>query len=170
MSDDEVLTGPGRQTRRTLLAGAGAVGAAVVLTACGDDAGDTAGGPAPTSGGPAPTSGGPPGATNAGDPEGGDRDSKGPLARTTDIPVGGGAVFASQGVVITQPEAGVFKAFDPICTHQRCPVSSVDGGTINCTCHNSRFSITDGSVKQGPATKPLAPKNIKVTGEQITLA
>ncbi|MFE9655800.1 Rieske (2Fe-2S) protein [Micromonospora sp. NPDC006431] len=162
MSDDQVGTEPGTQTRRALLAGAGAVGAAVVLAACGDNEGAGSGTPAPTSGGP--------GATGAGDAEGGNRDSIGPLTRTTDIPVGGGAVFASKGVVITQPEPGQFKGFDPICTHQGCPVSNVDGGTINCTCHNSRFSIVDGSVKQGPATRPLAPKNIKVTGDQITLA
>ncbi|MEV1146746.1 twin-arginine translocation signal domain-containing protein, partial [Micromonospora sp. NPDC049799] len=37
MSDDHVLTGPGTQTRRALLAGAGAVGAAVVLAAWGGD-------------------------------------------------------------------------------------------------------------------------------------
>ncbi|WP_089157127.1 Rieske (2Fe-2S) protein [Micromonospora sp. NBS 11-29] len=160
MSDDQV-TGPITRSRRALLAGAGAVGAAVVLAGCGDD---------DASPGSAPTSGGPPGATATGDAGGGNRDSSGPLARTTDIPVGGGAIFASQGVVITQPEAGQFKAFDPICTHQRCPVSNVDGGTINCTCHNSRFSITDGSVKDGPATKPLAAKQIKVDGDQITLA
>ncbi|PWU49821.1 Rieske (2Fe-2S) protein [Micromonospora globispora] len=163
MSEDQVLDAPGTQTRRALLAGAGAVGAAVVLAACGDDAGDTAGGPAPSSGGPGR-------ATNAGDPEGGNRDTTGPLARTTDIPVGGGAVYASKGVVITQPEPGQFKGFDPICTHQGCPVSNVDGGTINCTCHNSRFSIADGSVKQGPATKPLAPKALKVEGDRIALA
>ena len=163
MSDDQVLTGPGAQTRRALLAGAGAVGAAAVLAACGKDAGDTAGGPAPSSGGPGR-------ATNAGDPEGGNRDTTGPLARTTDIPVGGGAVYASKGVVITQPEPGQFKGFDPICTHQGCPVSNVDGGTINCTCHNSRFSIADGSVKQGPATRPLAPKPLKVEGDRIALA
>ncbi|WBC16932.1 Rieske (2Fe-2S) protein [Micromonospora sp. WMMA1998] len=161
MSDDQVRTGPVTQTRRTLLAGAGAVGAAVVLAGCGDD---------DATPGLAPTSGGPPGATATGDAGGGDRDSSAPLARTTDIPVGGGAIYASKGVVITQPEAGQFKAFDPICTHQGCPVSNVDGGTINCTCHNSRFSISDGSVKQGPATKPLAAKEIKVTGDQITLA
>ncbi|ATO17365.1 Rieske (2Fe-2S) protein [Micromonospora sp. WMMA2032] len=161
MSDDQVRTGPVTQTRRTLLAGAGAVGAAVVLAGCGDD---------DATPGLAPTSGGPPGATATGDAGGGDRDSSAPLARTTDIPVGGGAIYASKGVVITQPEAGQFKAFDPICTHQGCPVSNVDGGTINCTCHNSRFSISDGSVKQGPATKPLAAKEIKVEGDQITLA
>lgn len=33
MSDDQALTGPGTQTRRTLLTGVGAVGAAVVLAA-----------------------------------------------------------------------------------------------------------------------------------------
>ncbi|MCX4471121.1 Cytochrome b6-f complex iron-sulfur subunit 1 [Micromonospora sp. MW-13] len=161
MSDEQAQTPPGTRTRRTLLAGAGAVGAAVVLSACGS-ADDTDGGSAPTSGGP--------GATGTGDAEGGNRDSSAPLARTADIPVGGGAVYASKGVVITQPEAGTFKGFDPICTHQGCPVSNVDGGTINCTCHNSRFSITDGSVRQGPATKPLAAKEIKVDGDQISLA
>ncbi|SCG64163.1 Rieske (2Fe-2S) protein [Micromonospora inositola] len=162
MSDDQVLTGPGTQTRRALLAGVGAVGASVVLAGCGSDAGETGGGAAPSSGGPSVSS--------AGDAEGGNRDTTGPLARTTDIPVGGGAVFASKGVVITQPNPGEFKGFNPICTHQGCPVSNVDGGTINCTCHGSRFSISDGSVKQGPATRPLAAKNVKVDGDQISLA
>lgn len=162
MSEDQELTEPGTRTRRALLAGAGAVGAAVVLAACGSEDDQGSGNSAPTSGGP--------GVTGVGDAGGGDRDSIGPLARTTDIPVGGGAVFAAKGVVITQPRAGEFKGFDPICTHQGCPVSNVDGGTINCTCHGSRFSIEDGSVKHGPASRPLRPKNLKVTGEQIALA
>ncbi|MEO3777908.1 Rieske (2Fe-2S) protein [Micromonospora sp. B11E3] len=155
MSDEQAQTGPGTRTRRALLAGAGAVGAAVVLSACGDD-GDSDGGAAPSSGGPQATASG--GA------------STGALAHTTDIPVGGGVIYASKGVVVTQPAAGQFKGFDSICTHQGCPVSNVDGGTINCTCHNSRFSIADGSVKGGPATKPLPPKEIRVDGDQITLA
>ncbi|MEH1168790.1 Rieske (2Fe-2S) protein [Micromonospora sp. CPCC 205539] len=160
MSDDQALTGPGTQTRRTLLTGVGAVGAAVVLAACGsDDSGD---GAAPTSGGPAVPS--------TGDAGGGDRQGAQSLATTADIPVGGGAIFAAQGVVITQPSPGQFKGFSPICTHQNCPVSKVDGGTINCTCHGSKFSIEDGSVKAGPATKPLPAKDIKVTGDQISLA
>ncbi|MBM7489803.1 Rieske Fe-S protein [Micromonospora luteifusca] len=160
MSDDQALTGPGTQTRRTLLTGVGAVGAAVVLAACGSDDGN--GSAAPTSGGPAVPS--------TGDAGGGDRQGAQSLATTADIPVGGGKVLASDGVVITQPTAGQFKGFSPICTHQNCPVTNVDGGTINCTCHGSKFSIEDGSVKAGPATRPLPPKEIKVTGDQISLA
>ncbi|GGO15266.1 Rieske (2Fe-2S) protein [Micromonospora parathelypteridis] len=160
MSDDQALSGPGTQTRRTLLTGVGAVGAAVVLAACGSDDGN--GSAAPTSGGPAVPS--------TGDAGGGDRQGAQSLATTADIPVGGGKVLATDGVVITQPTAGQFKGFSPICTHQNCPVTNVDGGTINCTCHGSKFSIEDGSVKAGPATKPLPPKEIKVTGDQISLA
>ncbi|MGC4750617.1 Rieske (2Fe-2S) protein [Micromonospora sp. DT201] len=161
MSDDQALTGQGTQTRRTLLTGVGAVGAAVVLAACGNQD-DGNGSAAPTSGGPA--------VTNTGDAGGGDRQGAQSLATTADIPVGGGKVLATDGVVITQPTAGQFKGFSPICTHQNCPVTNVDGGTINCTCHGSKFSIEDGSVKAGPATKPLPPKEIKVTGDQISLA
>ncbi len=160
LSDDQVLAGPDAHSRRALLTGAGAVGAAVLLGACGGTG--TGDGAAPTSGGPV--------VTNTGDPGGGDRKDAQSLARTADIPVGGGAVFAAQGVVITQPTAGQFKGFDPICTHQGCPVSNVDGGTINCTCHGSKFSIEDGSVKAGPAATALPAKPIKVNGDHISLA
>ena len=48
------------------------------------------------------------------------------LAQTSDIPEGGGTIFADEGVVVTQPEAGDFKAFSAVCTHQKCTVTSVD--------------------------------------------
>jgi Rieske Fe-S protein len=92
------------------------------------------------------------------------------LASTADIPVGGGKIFAEQDVVVTQPAAGTFKAFSATCTHQGCPVAPVDGGTINCNCHGSKFKVADGSVATGPAAKPLAEKTIKVDGTSITLA
>ncbi|MFE6285042.1 Rieske (2Fe-2S) protein [Streptomyces sp. NPDC057877] len=92
------------------------------------------------------------------------------LAKTSDIPVGGGTVFKDAKVVVTQPEEGEFKAFSNICTHQQCPVADVSDGTINCTCHGSRFSITDGSVSNPPATKPLPGKRITVDGNSIRLA
>ena len=92
------------------------------------------------------------------------------LAKTTDIPVGGGKIFKDEQVVVTQPVKDQFKAFSNICTHQQCPVANVSDGTINCTCHGSRFSITDGSVAHPPATQPLPEKQITVEGNSISLA
>ncbi|WP_217141538.1 Rieske (2Fe-2S) protein [Streptomyces sp. AC627_RSS907] len=92
------------------------------------------------------------------------------LASTHDIPVGGGRVFADEKVVVTQPEQGDFKAFSAVCPHQGCIVSDVRDGVIDCACHNSRFSVTDGSVEQGPATEPLPAKRITVRGNSVHLA
>jgi len=41
---------------------------------------------------------------------------------------------------------------------------------IVCPCHGSRFSATDGSVVNGPATAPLAEFPVDVADGQITLA
>jgi Rieske Fe-S protein len=92
------------------------------------------------------------------------------LASTSDIPVGGGTVFADRDIVVTQPSPGVFRAFSATCTHQGCPVTEVTDGTINCNCHGSKFAVADGSVVDGPADTPLAERGIAVTAEEIRLA
>jgi Rieske Fe-S protein len=89
------------------------------------------------------------------------------LATTAEIPVGGGKVLTAQRIVITQPQAGTFHAFTAICTHQGCIVNTVSGGTINCPCHGSEYSIDNGSVVRGPAPLPLAAVSIKVQGTSI---
>jgi Rieske Fe-S protein len=92
------------------------------------------------------------------------------LAKTTDIPVGGGKILTAQKIVITQPKAGTFHAFTAICTHQGCIVSTVSGGTIDCPCHGSKYSDVNGSVVNGPATLPLAAVSITVQGTSIVQA
>ena len=86
------------------------------------------------------------------------------------VPVGGGVVLQSAPVVVTQPRAGVFKAFSAVCTHQGCTVAGVQGGVIVCPCHNSTFSITDGSVQGGPAPAALAPVGVTVSGSNVVVA
>jgi Rieske Fe-S protein len=92
------------------------------------------------------------------------------LASTSEVPVGGGTILTDKKIVITQPQAGTFEAFTAVCTHQGCIVNSVSGGTINCPCHGSKFSIANGSVVNGPAASPLAAVSIKVQGTSILQA
>ncbi|MEU6282944.1 Rieske (2Fe-2S) protein [Streptomyces sp. NPDC047028] len=92
------------------------------------------------------------------------------LAKTSDIPEGGGKIFTDRKVVVTQPKKGDFKAFSAVCTHMGCTVATVADGTIDCPCHGSKFRIADGAVAQGPATKPLPPETITVKGNSIRLA
>ncbi|WP_372734434.1 Rieske (2Fe-2S) protein [Nocardioides sp.] len=144
-------------SRRVITGAATAAGLSLpLLAACGDDAEpDTAADPATGE------------ATPTGDaPSGGE----GALTSTADIEVGGGSIFADAQVVVTQPTDGDFKAFTSTCTHQGCQVASVSGGSINCPCHGSKFSITDGSVLGGPATSPLSEIAITVDGDSISLA
>lgn len=125
--------------RRALLRGAAAVGVAGVaglaLAAC-----STASGSTGTSTASGPTTLGP----------------------TSDVPVGGGKVYKDQKIVVTQPVSGQFKAFSAVCTHAGCLVDAVQGGTIQCPCHGSRFKVADGSVANGPASSPLPAKTVAV--------
>jgi len=147
------------QTRRVVIA-AGGVGAAALLAGCGGGAGDSGGAAPPptTAGGSSPTA-----------VPSGDAPAANALAKTTDIPVGGGKIFQAQKVVVTQPAAGQFKAFSAVCTHMGCLVGTVSGGTIQCPCHGSRYSIADGSVAAGPAPRPLPPKQVEVVADSIVV-
>ena len=147
-------------SRRTVLACAGAACAAV-LAGCSrynsNNGGIAGSQPAPASSSAAAPAGSGSGA------------AAGPaaLASTSDVPVGGGKILTDKKIVITQPQSGTFHAFSAVCTHAGCTVGSVTGGTINCPCHGSRFSIANGSVVNGPAASPLPTVGIKVQGTSI---
>ncbi|MCF1598838.1 Rieske (2Fe-2S) protein [Streptomyces muensis] len=155
------VSGP---SRRTVVAAVGAAGLAAALTACGSD--DDASGSSTEQG--APAGGGASTEAGGSSPEAGGGGAA--LAKTADIPEGGGKVFSDEKVVVSQPTAGDYKAFSTICTHQNCPMTDLKEDTLSCACHGSQFSVLDGSVKKGPATQPLAAKEISVAGDSITLA
>ena len=94
---------------------------------------------------------------------------EGPSVGTSEVPVGGGVILDDADYVVTQPTRGKFKAFSKICTHQNCPVTAIEGGSINCQCHGSKFSIEDGSVQNGPATKPLPEAEVTVAGDSVVV-
>jgi Rieske Fe-S protein len=138
-------------TRRTVIAGAAAVGGAAVLAACGGS--DTA-----SEAGVEPN------------PDDGEGALAGALVPAAEVPVGGGVIVAAQKVVVTQPTEGEFKGFSSTCTHQGCQVSSVEEDQIVCACHGSAFSAADGAVVKGPATAPLPEVAVSVSGDQVVLA
>lgn len=143
----------GIDRRRTLTGAAAVAVAAPLLAACGDDSPPAGTGSDPGDSGDSGDSG-----TGGG----------GTTVPTSDVPQGGGVILADDKIVVTQPEPGEFKAFSAVCTHQGCLVSGVTE-TIDCNCHGSKFSLTDGAPLEGPATSPLAEKQISVQGDAITL-
>lgn len=131
--------------RRTVLRGAAALGVcAPLLAACGSDDGGVD--------------------SHVPLPDGGTV-----LTTTAEVPVGGGIILVDDGLVVTQPEEGTFKAFSSKCTHQGCKVTKVTD-TIDCPCHNSKFSLSDGSPQSGPATSPLPETRVTVDGDNVTTA
>ena len=149
-----------RVPRKQIIVGAGLALAATMLAAC------TTYGKKPaatsTTTGAAPAAG--PAAQPAGPASGAAPANA--IARTSDVPVGSGVIIGD--TVLTQPSAGVFNAMSAICTHAGCTVSQVSGGTINCPCHGSKYHL-DGSVANGPASRPLQAKSISVKGDSIIL-
>jgi nitrite reductase/ring-hydroxylating ferredoxin subunit len=132
-------------TRRTLLCGAAAVlagGGALAVSGCSSSASSTS-----------------PGSDAAAGPV--------ELGPATDVPVGGGKVYRDKKIVVTQPTAGQYKAFSAKCTHAGCVVDQIKDSQIQCPCHGSRFSITDGSVQDGPAPTPLPSYQVAVEGGSL---
>ncbi|WP_200300944.1 Rieske (2Fe-2S) protein [Streptomyces adelaidensis] len=158
--------------RRTVMAAAGVAGLAAALTACGseDDSSSSSTVDSQADGSASSEASSEASSDASSEASGGDSAGGTEIAKTSDIPEGGGKIFESEGVVVTQPEAGTYKAFSSVCTHQGCAVKSISDGVINCPCHNSNFSIADGSVQSGPATKALPAKDVSVSGESIMLA
>lgn len=135
-----------RPSRRAAFGALGAGAVTTSLAACGGPGGDEANQQAP-------------------EPEVGQT-----LTNTDDVPVGGGTILHEHQVVVVQPEEGTFRAFSTSCTHERCPVDTIEDGEIVCPCHGSRFSVEDGSPLGGPAQVALQEFDVEVEGDAIVVA
>lgn len=152
---------PGAPGRRSVLQCLAVAGVAVpFVAACGSSSDSSTPDPTKT---PTGGSGGTPGTSSPTTTSGGSD----VLTSAAKVPVGGGVILASAGIVVTQPKKGMFEGFSSTCTHRGCTLHDVTGGTINCVCHGSKFSIEDGSVVNGPATSPLPKKPVKADGSGI---
>ncbi|TMR12991.1 Rieske (2Fe-2S) protein [Nonomuraea turkmeniaca] len=91
------------------------------------------------------------------------------IAKTADVPVGGGKLIEDLKIVVAQPTQGVYKAYSAICTHKGCAVSTPKDNVIRCACHGSEFAADSGTATKGPATAPLIAFHVKVEGDGIVV-
>lgn len=94
------------------------------------------------------------------------------VAKTSAVPVGSAKSFrvGSANVLITQPRAGVFRAFKNQCTHQRVQLGdqTLQGGTIMCFQHGATFNADNGAVAGfGPARNGLTKYTASKSGNYI---
>lgn len=71
-------------------------------------------------------------------------------AKTSSIPLKSAKTFTVGGVsiLITQPKAGVFRAFKNVCSHQprRLPAQKISGGAITCFEHGQQYNADTGAT------------------------
>ncbi len=82
------------------------------------------------------------------------------IASLGEIPVGGVKLFQypnpGDQCLLVRTAADEYTAYSQKCTHLSCAVYySAQNNRIECPCHEGYFSIRDGSVLQGPPTRPL---------------
>jgi Rieske Fe-S protein len=180
-----------RPTRRGVLLGVSLAGLGSALAGCSttavpygaNEAGAVPGAGGPGAGGPTAmaTSGTMPSQAPAGGMAGSSGSSASAAPKTSaaatgtvlgaasEVPVGGGTIYKTAKVVVTQPTRGEFKAFSAVCTHVGCIMSEVADGTIDCPCHGGQFKITNGAVVAGPPPSPLPARQIKIVNGQVVL-
>ncbi|WP_206323631.1 Rieske (2Fe-2S) protein [Streptomyces sp. HNM0574] len=83
------------------------------------------------------------------------------------VPVGGAKLYRERKLVVSQPSRGEFKAFSAVCTHRGCVLTKVEKQEGDCTCHGSRFDVTNGEVLQGPASVPLPSVPVTERGGKL---
>lgn len=65
-----------------------------------------------------------------------------------------------QAIAVHKREDGRLQGLSAVCTHLACIVHWNNAErSWDCPCHGSRFDL-DGKVLQGPAVRPLAPKDL----------
>jgi Rieske Fe-S protein len=94
------------------------------------------------------------------------------IARVGEIPVGGVKLFqypkSGEQCIMIRTAEDSYVAYSQKCTHLSCAVFySREHDRLECPCHQGYFSVKDGSVLQGPPTRPLPRVVLERSGDQL---
>ena len=94
------------------------------------------------------------------------------VARVGEIQVGGVKLFQypreQDQCILVRTGEDSYVAYSQKCTHLSCAVYySQKNDRLECPCHEGYFSIRDGSVLQGPPTRPLPRVVLERRGPEL---
>ncbi len=94
------------------------------------------------------------------------------IAQLGELPIGGVKLFTfptkEDHCILVRTGENDYVGYSQKCTHLSCAVYySQENNRLECPCHQGFFSIIDGSVLQGPPSRPLPQVVLERRGEQI---
>ena len=94
------------------------------------------------------------------------------IARLGEIPVGGMKLFTfptkDDHCILIRISENEHVSYSQKCTHLSCAVYySQESNRLECPCHKGFFSVTDGSVLQGPPSRPLPRIVLEKRGDEL---
>ena len=75
-------------------------------------------------------------------------------------------------VAIICTDGGSYSAISDVCSHGEVALSDgdIDGTTVECWLHGSRFDVRSGKPLGPPATRPVPVYDIKFDGDDVYLS
>ncbi len=99
-----------------------------------------------------------------------------PACLAADVPVAGAVrveLVAADGatveVAVVRDESGELHAISDVCSHGAVSLADgeVEGCTVECWLHGSRFDLRTGKPLSPPAIRPVPVYPLTVDGEQV---
>ena len=96
------------------------------------------------------------------------------VCRVDELPEVGAAAADINGtiVAIVRTETGEIHAVDDTCSHANVSLSEgeLDGCTLECWLHGSRFDLRTGEPTGPPAITPIAVHTVRTEGDDVFVA
>ena len=92
------------------------------------------------------------------------------VASTAEIPPGSGKLVEVEGKRIAVFNVGGrYHAIDNTCPHRGGPLSegTLEGETVTCPWHGSKFTVTSGAVLSPPAREGVNPYPVRDSGGEL---